>query len=267
MYHKVMQDMRIEVKYALNKEEHDALQNLEDTAKIFENIEFSFPREDEDVLYLLGFYNDILISALSFYLIDAENALFHCIGATLPRYRKRGCFKQLYQTGISHLQAQYMLPLQIEFLLDTACISGKNALVHMGAEILYTEILMDKSLEVADIAKIKDRISEYSLDIEYDDEEDIYIIYADDEHIGEFRFIENGESIYFFAFQIYDEFQNHGYGKSSFAYILKYIYESGYSHILLEVRGDNAKAIHIYESFEFQIMTKIEAYHLTNHLS
>lgn len=256
------QDMKIKIKDTLNENEKNTLQYLEEEAKNFENIDFSFPLDEENILYILGFDEDTLVSALSFYLIDKENTLFHCIGATLPTYRKQGCFTQLYREGVSYLETQYQKPLQIEFLLDTACLSGKSTLQYLGAELLYAEMLMNKSLDKEDISLISDKISSINFEIDYEDDEDIYLLYADDENIGEFRLIENGESIYFFAFQIYEKFQNQGLGKSSFAYILTYIYESGCSHILLEVRGDNTKAIHIYERFGFQRMTEVEVYHL-----
>lgn len=89
---------------------------------------------------------------------------------------------------------------------------------------------------------------------------DIFGLFINSKLIGELRvmyknednqFAIQGQRAYLYAFRIDKMYQCKGYGKYLLAYVLDDLKAKGYTEFTVGVEDNNARAIHIYKSFDF----------------
>ena len=89
---------------------------------------------------------------------------------------------------------------------------------------------------------------------------DIFCLFENSSLLGELRvmytnedeqFAVKGKRAYLFALRIHKDYQGKGFGKCLSENVIAELTQKGYSELTVGVEDDNARAIHIYNSFGF----------------
>lgn len=83
-----------------------------------------------------------------------------------------------------------------------------------------------------------------------------YLIFNKEEKIGYIWLAkddENKQSAFIYDFEIYEEFQNLGFGSKTLDLVADKAKELGFSFLGLHVFGSNSRALHVYKKMGFQI--------------
>lgn len=273
---------KIQTKYRLNETQKKLLKNLLNSCSEEETLPLSLDPEDENAIYLLGFCFDRLLCASALFKI--EEGRFEYVAFTDPAYRRRGCFSLLWKELLAHPMLKKEARTSVDILSAESCPAGAAAAASLGASIFrqehycsldarhqkeHSSTLRNLSAlppkEPARSASPEEKKSMFpagSLRIERRNGGS-YAIYCDlcprracrrKSLLASFSLLEmrNKKTAYFYGFEIFPPYRGRGLGGAVFAFIRKFLLDSGYGRIELQVEDSNAAAMKIYRNAGFQ---------------
>lgn len=274
---------KIQTEYRLNEAQKKLLKNLLNSCNKEETLSLSLDPEDENALYLLGFSSDRLICAAA--LFEIEENRFEYTAFTDPSYRKNGCFKLLWKKLLACPGLQQKRKISIDILSASSCSAGAAAASSLGASLFriehYLSLNAEYQKELSSTARTpsaappkneknssapgekKSIFSVDSLRLEGSGNGS-YEIYCDPYSsrtrrqrrlLASFSLLEirYKKTAYFYGFKIFPPYRGRGLGGAVFAFIKKFLLDSGYERIEIQVAGSNTAAIKIYRNAGFQI--------------
>ena len=209
-----------------------------------------FDFSDERCIYYLCYESENLMSVSALFEID--NNIYEIIAFTDTANRKKGYFKAL----LNYLYTDLKTGTELSFICERNFSPAIECAKRLSFDYECTETMMELDLSTYSDNEIPD------IDI-YEEDNDIFYIYYKDEEIGSFSFYTFSFDvcdIYFHSFNIYEEFQNKGFGKLSMRSILLFLRNIGKTKIHLQLLLENIPAYKIYKDLGFSISSEISYY-------
>lgn len=263
----------------MSKQEVDELLN---SCNKIRSLCVSFPYNEKDCLYFLGYRDGRLSAVLP--LIYIDESLYECTAWTHPEHRREGCFKQLWQAALKHLPKE----ASVQFINDENSSLARLAAQSLNASKLNTQFLMELNLDLwensllkknSEADKIRALISDFTIQIinvkasgsgspasyllQSEQGNDKLNLNAGAE-IAEFStssYLSEG-IVYFYGFSINKRLRGRGLGLYIFCSIIQYLKEQNYKKIFLQVEDSNTAAVKIYKNAGFFIAEAIEYHQL-----
>lgn len=215
----------------------------------------------ELICFYIYVINDHIASFLSLFCPDHTNITLYPL--TAPNHRNQGCFHALYTLALEEIHSKLLPQVQLEVHLNqttnhsdphTATI---NILHHYNFEETSTEYVLKYVLSSTH-PSTQYPVKQSSLEVEFEENEygNEFSLWSEDLYIGgclcSFDNTSHHATIY--QYGIVDEFQGKGYGKNGLILILSALYDLGYNTVLLQVSGQNKKALNLYIGLGFSIV-------------
>ncbi len=244
----------------LNEEQKKEIQALAAACALEEPVTLSAPLED-GLEYFLGYEDGKLISMV--FLFFPEDSVCECGAYTLPEKRRLGYFSELLDEALAFVEtyeAKLGVVVDFCFLTDGNSPAAAAVLDTIGAEYWYSEYSMSLDLPVP--AGSGDLLGKFS------DSNDLYIVEAEtnlytlvlnDRTLGACMILPNGDSVYFYGFEIKRAYRGKGYGQS-FLEVMIRLLSSDYRQITLQVSSLNTAAVALYKKTGFRITDTLSYY-------
>lgn len=222
--------------------------------------------------FFIAYHGDIIISFICVYSPDNEFSSLY--GFTIPQYRNQGIFSYLLGTLLTHYTSinnpihkleQFNIPIYADNFTDKI----KNILNHLGFNHFTNELLMCKNIcKVSNNDSNKNINKDFSvisnkhlsLEFEHNQYGNEYSLWKDDIYLGGCLIDYSGKTVTLYEFGIIDEYQGKGYGKILLNLIINDLILKSYKKIILQVSGDNKKAISLYLGCGFKITSELRYY-------
>lgn len=235
------------------------IHRLETACQIHDSISLTFPIEENTVYFLL-YDEDVLLSALSAF-FNGEDA-WECSAFTLPEYRNRGCFTRLMDSFLDDA-GEY----DVIFTVDEKCIDTGKTLKALEAELWYHEYLMEFLLPAGITVPKPGKESRLSyfpgLETVFPAGDMEFQIMEGSLPVGNFHLSVHGDRVYFYGFEIKEEFRRQGLGSAALTLLLNdltQLHETIVKSVYLQVSGNNEPAVALYKKTGFQITETISYY-------
>ncbi|WP_249870657.1 GNAT family N-acetyltransferase [Oceanobacillus saliphilus] len=225
--------------------------------------------EENDFFYL---DNGKLIAFLGLYGFGTKVEL---CGMVHPAYRRRGIFSDLFSKALYRCKDSHYREILLnapgnsntakEFLDSVTCeyafteyqlqwekieLSGMDD-IHVRPSVSHEDRNAEIQLDVHCFGFSEDESKAYNNRIRLEEEQQFYIIEADDKTVGKIRVAHEALEAWIYGFAILPEYQGRGYGRKALKKTVMKEYESGYP-IFLEVEATNSHALGLYESSGFR---------------
>jgi ribosomal protein S18 acetylase RimI-like enzyme len=233
----------------------------------------------EDFLY---FDNGRLVGYLALYSFHGGEAEFS--GMVHPDYRRRGIFRQLVQLAEAECKRR-AIP-QALFIVDSRSPSGKGFVETAGAAYSFSEYWMElgAAKEQPQITGLRlrpavqeDRDMLIQLNIrgfhmqeeharQMTDElaaasnRPTYLALMEDVVVGKVSVLHQGGDAIIYGFTVDPVYQGKGYGRRILAQLIGILRQQGSSTISLEVACENSRALGLYESCGFSVISSNDYY-------
>lgn len=244
--------------------------------------DINFTQEINSFYFL--FDGDTLVSFLSLFFPTQREAEISAV--THPAHRGQGCFRTLLQQAKEEMKP-FHIP-RLLFVHEPQSAAGKTVLTHYGAELEFSEYLMEydktafapqpAALRLARVsrktlpavaqlnAKVFDSTVEESLSMVEKslDSPDIacYGAFLEGALAGICNVNFEGDEVSIFGVGIDPELQGKGYGRQLLNLVLQQTMEQSEKPITLEVDSTNDTAFRLYRTSGFGIKTQYDYYAL-----
>lgn len=162
---------------------------------------------------------------------------------TSPGQRRQGYFSRLLHLAVNDFEETDLL-----LVTDNRCPAAKAVLSSLGADFAGDEYMMSIALPVpGTLSRPPQAQARLTLRPQKTSDGTRYEILADGRAAGEFFLSPMGTAAYFFGFFIDAALRGRGLGSAAFSLALKTAGGLGFSSLLLQVSGENAAAIRLYE--------------------
>lgn len=251
---------------------------LEDDINFYENFNSFF----------LLYEQQQLVSVLTIFLMSGREV--EISGYTLPSKRRKGLFTLLLDAAEEELLDLDINNIQL--VIEPSSTSGKLAAIALGASYLYSEYLLNLKLEEYEKKPIplltdfdfkvsrllaKDIIQAayihaeiFNTDLEVSEEliqnvwnSNCMVCYGaklKDKLIGICNVNYSKENASIFGYGILPVYQGNGYGIGLFDYVLRQLIIEKKNEVNLQVNSKSKKAIKIYNTIGFQVVTQYDYY-------
>jgi ribosomal protein S18 acetylase RimI-like enzyme len=244
-------------------------------------LEMRSTEENNDLLY----YDDnVLIGFLGIYDIAKESKEIEITGMVHPDYRRRGIFKKLFNAA-----KQECMDRKAERILlisEKSIDAGISFAKFTGAQYSFSEYRMKfeetttpdfpKTGVTLRIAENKDypelrHIDTVCFGSPEEETEDnyankvyhsTYVAELDGKSIGKIGILMDGKDGYIFGFGIKPEYRRQGYGREVLSLSVLKLLSEQIKTVLLEVAVKNEKALLLYKSCGFKVITVYDYYEI-----
>ena len=234
---------------SLDSESKKKLHELLSSCRKHEPVSVSFPEEEADFYLFFSDGDGRLLSAAAF--TGAGEGTYECTAFTKPGFRRQGLFSFLLSEALS------MLPEETELLFytDNQSAGALGALAAIGASRLFDEHMMELAPGPYPGAKDPAVSEEASEDPETGRE-----LFLFQSPYGSLKILSFPGHYYLFGFEILPEFRGRGPGKKIVCHVLHELSRKAPLPVRLQVSGDNAAALSLYEKTGFQITETLSCY-------
>jgi len=272
----------------LNKNQIEAIENLEETCKNYDKTkggaflsnEINFNKEIN--CFFLLYEEEILVSFLAMFIPTSQEA--EISACTLPEYRRKGFFKRLLECAINELRKHGVR--EILFVNETSCNDGRLTLGKFNVKYEFSEYLLvykrDKftktqnklklyeiiNQDVDEIAKLHTDIFNKTLEevkaiinriIESKDRIS-YMAKIDNEIVGICSISLEGSNAFICGLGVSTKYRGLGYGKEILNKGIEKALTLDIKDIYLEVDSKNHIAYNLYINNGFIIKTQLDYY-------
>lgn len=226
---------------------HDArtlvdLCRMEDHTKGIHFFDADVNYDKEFPCFYLLYKDHILVSFLSIFLPDDTECEIYA--HTLPKFRRKGYFKQLYDAAYENIRACGWK--KICFVNEPCCQAGEKALSAIGATFESSEYLMAYNMRLAPATQ-----GILTLHEEEDGEVHVLHTYRKETLVGTVHYhIEEGVATLFGVF-VEEKYRGRRFGVETLNLAVKYLMDAGCERIILHVSGANKIAYHLYSHHGF----------------
>lgn len=237
----------------LNQKQRQEIANLTAICCAHDQINLSYPFEEEDLTHLLAYLSTgQLVACLT--LIPYEEDLAECCAFTHPDFRRQGYFSQLLEKSISQFPDTDLL-----FAVSESCLDTQKTLEALGAEKDSEEYMMERTLHEFDKNNLHFLSADFTLCQTNASE---FALYKKEILCGTVCAQPVSEtSVCLHHVEILPTFRGQGCGTAFLHLLFLHLASHGIKHILLHVAGDNTPAIALYKKTGFSI-TKTLSYYL-----
>lgn len=274
----------------LTRQQAEDVKGLETACRLADKTNLTFPMEEGGLTFLL-YDEETLLSAFSAY--SQNDGTWECTAFTLPNFRKKGCFTRLLHEFLEGSDED-----QLIFPADTTCLDARLTLKALGAEPLYRELMMERTLlgvgtgmenegakqgGLANRDKTEKRGentkrgenpkrgegSQYVKRAVFHPplaairESTRYTVEIGGQNVGSFHLIFQESSIYLYGLEISKPLRNKGYGAETLRTLingLSLLQEKKPDVILLQVLEENGPAMSLYRKMGFRIVASLSYY-------
>lgn len=222
---------------------------LTDNTKGISFLENDVNAIDNFPAFYMMYQGGTLVSFLSVFVPNQEECEVYA--NTLPRYRKQGCFRILYELAFEQIK-NYGIR-RIYFVNEPNCISGCEALRRIGAKLESSEYLMSYNMRIKPqyqgILELKSSKSEGGEFLE---------TYRNGVKVGEVHLqIENNVAT-IYGVEIEQKYRGRRFGVETLLLTIDYLQKKGCCKIILHVSGSNRVAYHLYSHHGFVHVEQID---------
>ena len=200
--------------------------------------------------------NDNVIGILSVFTPSGNECWIYSL--VEPSHRHKGVFSNMYNSFLSdNADADIIFPISYR---NDDVVSILN---HYGYTSQNTEYIMKYTLH-KDSSNILSVIKN-DMELEYEENEvgNEFSLWQKDEYIGGCLIDTDSSTATIYEFGIKDEYQGKGYGKAGLNLILNELTNMNFSSVILQVNGENTKALNLYKAQGFTIIST--EYFFTRH--
>ncbi len=277
----------------LNLLKTEQLQEIEALEKACVQVEPLQPKLNWDMLaqpqasqslYLLAYREGVLVGFLGLYAIDPTGGEIELTGMVHPDYRRRGIFGKLYAVALAEIKAR-KIP-RVLLIAEQAAAAGTHFAQAVGGQYTVSEYRMCFSGALApafprhglrlrkanrqdfDVLQQLDAVSFGSAMAELPPETaeryygSTYVGELDGKIIGKIGIDRERAAGYIFGFGIRPECRGQGFGRELLGLMMLRCMEEQIRPVLLEVAVTNEKALTLYRSCGFEVMTVYQYYQI-----
>ncbi len=192
--------------------------------------------------FYLMYNGNMLISFLSVFLPNEEECEIYA--NTLPEYRKKGYFRQLFELASEQLKKYGIY--EVKFVNEPGCEAGREALGRIGAEPESSEYLMSYCMQ-----QDANPLGNLRLEAEEVPNGRWIRTFRENEPVGsvQVEIEQNVAAIY--NVEVFPEYRGRGYGRETLLQTIQYLKQTGCCKILLHVSSSNPIAYHLYSHHGF----------------
>lgn len=192
--------------------------------------------------FYLMYQENILVSVLSVFLPNEKECEIYA--NTLPRYRKKGYFRQLYLTAEEQLK-KYGIS-HVFFANEPKCHAGSESLRCIGAYKDTSEYMMSYRMETNALPK-------GILTFHYEETEDgeIAETYWDSEKVASVHLFLENKVATIYDFEVLPKYRGRRFGVETLLLTVQHLKEMGCCKILLHVSSSNKIACRLYLNHGF----------------
>ena len=238
--------MKLTASAALSQEQKRQAKELASLCRSHDGSSLSFPLEDGEFFVLICEEN-VLACALGF--CRMEPHLLEVSAFTRPEFRRQGLFSRALACGESYFPDD-----DFSFVSDGKCPAAAFVLRKLNARLWYREHMMR-----LDFAGWQPPVCLLPPAFSMEETEDGFTAWIGGKEAGVCFVSPMSGVAYFYGFKIYTPFRGKGYGKAFFLQVLKRLKEESPA-VLLQVSGDNAVALRLYEKTGFRITETLSYY-------
>lgn len=253
----------------LSEGQKKEITGLATACALAEPISLSAPLED-GLSYFLGYEGKELVSMV--FLFFPEETVCECGAYTLPESRQKGYFSRLLDEALAFVEEYEKSrnpDVDFCFLTDGKSPDAAAALKALGAEYWYSEYSMSLDLPASGPVS-KERPSLHTQTWKGADEtcpplriteaeQHLYTAALDDTAVGVCLILPNGNSVYFYGFEIKESFRRRGYGQHFLTAMIELL-SKDYRRITLQVSSQNTPAVNLYKKTGFHITETLSYY-------
>lgn len=211
----------------------------------------SYPATEATQHLLLFDEEEHLVSILG--MVPLEKSLMECSAFTLPAFRRRGYFSQLFSTALGQFEE-----CDILFAVDESCTDTMAVLQALEAEQDFREYLMER--------RIGDPLPERTIHPEktltLQEANGKWVLFYHHTPIGQCETTPiSARGVCLHHVLIDDTLQGQGFGYDFMILLLRYLAKQSISDILLQVSGRNTAAMKLYQKTGFRITGTLSYYY------
>jgi N-acetylglutamate synthase-like GNAT family acetyltransferase len=199
--------------------------------------------------FFLMYKGNTLVSFLSVFIPNDQECEIYA--NTLPRFRKEGCFRQLYEMAAVQIK-NYGIK-KIYFVMEPGCISGGHALTKLGARLEVSEYLMSYNTRIEPkplgILELKSTKTENGELIE---------TYREDTKVGEISLDIEKNVATIYGVEVLPEYRGRRFGVETLLLTIKHLLDEGCCKIILNVSSSNKIAYRMYSHHGFVHVEQID---------
>jgi len=247
--------MDIRIRHELTSEEIPAVQKLVKACEEKEPLTLSFPYEDRDTQYFLGYEDGLLVSVMV--LCELDENVYESIAWTLPEYRKKGCFREMWEKA-SRILRNGLFPdekVRVHFVCDHMSPAAEHVIRSLNANLLSEEYQMSVALKGKNT--LPDNAGSEFTCLLLREEADSTRRYAvtfkdssDSRPVLTFSVIPDRQKTgcYLYEFVVRKDLRNQKYGTRIFPLVLNQLKEEGFDVLSLQVSSHNVPALRLYKN-------------------
>lgn len=199
--------------------------------------------------FFLMYKGNTLVSFLSVFIPNDQECEIYA--NTLPRYRKEGCFRQLYEMAAIQLK-NYGIK-KVFFAMEPGCLSGGNALTRLGARLEVSEYLMSYNTRIE--PKPTGILTLTNTETE---DGEIIETYREDVKVGQMNLAKERNTATIYGLEVLPEYRGRGFGVETLMLALKHLIDEGCCKIILHVSSSNKIAYRLYSHHGFVHVEQID---------
>ncbi len=227
-----------------------------------ESTALTYPLDDDDTLHIIGYDTDGRpVSVIGLYHISEYS--YEGTAFTVPDQRRGGYFRALLKKAARLLYALHHRTVTVSWVTDEDSLTAGRVARHIRARRKNIELSM---LLVMDNEYYADRLSglapnEFRL-IPMSPSSVMYRVLQAGQPLASFSLLryDSRREAFLYSFDVDKNLRGHGVGSRIFPHILRYIYESGYTRVSLQVSESNKAACRIYRHAGFRNVTRLGYY-------
>lgn len=228
------------------------IKQLADACKCTEPLTLTAPCED-GLEYFLYYDHGHLRSML--FLFFPHETVCECCAFTHPAFRRKGYFTALLEEALNFMETyenSHGFQADFCFLSDRRSPDAAAVLQTLGATYWYEEYGMERTLPAF--------LGSFQSDLIIEDAKDgLYTASLNGCIIGVCMVIPNGESVYFYGFEIKEAYRRKGHGLA-FLFGMLSLLAADYRRITLQVSDQNTAALSLYKKTGFTITETLSYY-------
>ncbi len=277
----------------LNLLKTEQLQEIEALEKACVHVEPLQPKLNWDMLaqpqasqslYLLTYRAGKLVGFLGLYAIDPTGREIELTGMVHPDYRRRGIFGKLYTAALAECKA-WKIP-RVLLIAEQAAAAGTHFAQAVGGRYTVSEYRMcfpgvtapdfpqhglrlrkaDRQdfdvLQQLDAVSFGSAMAELPSAVAERYYGSTYVGELDGKIIGKIGIDQERAAGYIFGFGIRPEYRGRGFGRELLGLMMLRCVEEQIHPVLLEVAVQNAKALSLYRSCGFEVVTVYQYYQI-----
>lgn len=217
----------------------------------YDGITLSYPAAEATQHILLFDEEEHLVSILG--LVSLAKSLIECSAFTLPAFRRRGYFSQLFTAALEQFEE-----CDILFAVDESCTDTMAVLQALEAELDSREHLMER--RIGDLLPERTIHPENTLTLQESDGQ--WVLFYRHTPIGQCETtpISKG-GICLHHVLIDNNLHGQGFGYDFMVLLLRYLAKQSITDVLLQVSEQNTAAMKLYQKTGFRITGTLSYYY------